>query len=87
MPLAAEIIGVLPKIGERGFLFSTTGDSPISGFSHGRDWLAAAMLELNKATNAEQPKIAHFAVHDLRRTAATGMARIGIAHHVSLDRG
>ena len=92
-PLAIEIIGALPEIGNKGFLFTTTGDSPVSGYGRARDRLAAVMLDLyraklnaaGEAEQAEQAKIEHFVIHDLRRSAATGMARIGVAHHV-LDR-
>jgi hypothetical protein len=74
-------------------LFTTNGERPISGFGHARERLAAAMLALRKAEllaagNAKEAAgaaIEHFTIHDLRRTAATGMARIGVAHHV-LDR-
>jgi integrase len=38
-----------------------------------------------KINEIEQAMSKPFTLHDLRRTAATGMARIGIAHHV-LDR-
>jgi integrase len=91
--LAIEILATLPKIGDNGFLFTTTGDSPVSGFGRARNRLATIMLDLRKAAliaageagQAEQAEIKHFVIHDLRRTAATGMARIGIPHHV-LDR-
>jgi integrase len=91
--LAMEIIERLPTIGDRGYIFTTTGDTPVSGFGNARDRLAATMLDLRRAElaaaggaeHAEQATIPHFTIHDLRRTAATGMAGIGIAHHV-LDR-
>jgi integrase len=84
--LALQILGKLPKIGIRGYLFTTTGEAPISGFSHARERFAAAMLdELHKSDPDRDVAIEPFTVHDLRRSAATGMARIGIAPHV-LDR-
>jgi len=69
--MALDILGGLPQIGREGFLFTTTGDSAVSGFGRARERLAAAMGD---------PEA--FTLHDLRRTAATGMAQIGIAHHV-----
>jgi integrase len=85
-PLAIEILNTLPKIGGRGYLFTTTGESPVSGFGRARERLAAVMLnELRKADPASEVASEPFTLHDLRRTAATGMARIGVPHHV-LDR-
>jgi integrase len=84
-PLALDILRGLPAIGENGLLFTTGGARPVSGFGRARARLAAAMLELRQAgrtagkgTIAIEP----FTLHDLRRTAATGMAGLGIAHHV-----
>ena len=75
-PLAVEIIGALPTVGQQGFVFTTTGESPISGFSHARERLNVAMVEIGQAS------VEPFTLHDLRRTAATGMAELGIAPHV-----
>jgi len=74
-PLALEILRKLPRIGEHGYLFTTgrRSDSPISGFS-------AAARDL-RALTAEQG-VEHFTRHDLRRSGATGMAKLGIAPHV-----
>jgi integrase len=68
--LALEIIKVVPRLSDK-FVFSTTGGTPVSGWGRARRRLAAAMGD-------PEP----FTLHDLRRSAATGMARIGIAHHV-----
>lgn len=78
-PLAVEILRDLPRIGTKNFLFTRTGERPVTGFGHGSERLIAAMTELAGRD------VKHFTLHDLRRSAATGMARIGIAHHV-LDR-
>jgi integrase len=80
-PLAIEILGALPKIGGKGFLFTTTGDTPVSGFGRARDRLAAAMRDELRKSDPDA-EIQPFTLHDLRRTAATGMAGVGIAHHV-----
>jgi integrase len=83
-PLAIEILGTLPKLGSKGLLFTTTGDTSVSGFGRARDRLATVMRdELRQSDPAGE--IQPFTLHDLRRTAATGMAGLGIAHHV-LDR-
>ena len=65
-PLARKMVGT----GSEGFVFTTTGRSPVSGWSKIKRRLDEAM------------KIPPWRLHDLRRTAATGMAEIGIAPHI-----
>jgi integrase len=72
---AVQILAALPRAGEHGFLFTTTGDSPVSGFGRARERLATSIAAIAGA-------IEPFTLHDLRRTAATGMAGLGVAHHV-----
>jgi integrase len=76
--LAIEIIEALPKIGgaDPRFVFTSTGHTPVSGFSRSKEALDRWMGELAGA--AIEPWI----LHDLRRSAATGMARLNIAPHV-----
>jgi integrase len=89
-PPAVGILRELPRIGVKGFVFTTNGETPISGFSHASARLRAAMLERRKAeltlagsrAAAEQAAIPHFTLHDLRRSAASGMAGLGVAPHV-----
>jgi len=69
VPLSAPAIEILkgvPRVGGRDLLFSTTGASPISGFSK------------TKANIDEQSHVTEWKFHDLRRTLASGMARLGI---------
>jgi integrase len=90
-PLAIEILDALPRIGRRGYVFSTgrRGDTPVSGWSHAAERLAVTMVELRRQDLAEAGRdqqgvspVEHFTRHDLRRTAATGMAAIGVAPHL-----
>lgn len=75
---AVAVIEALPKIvGQDGLLFTMTGVTPISGFSKARNALHAKMLEL-----ADGEEIPHWVFHDLRRTAASGMAKLKVAPHV-----
>ena len=81
-PLAQQILAEL--IGERssGYVFLTgTGTTPISAFSKGKRQLDQAMSELARE---EDPgaTIEPWRLHDLRRTAVTGMVEIDIAPHV-----
>ena len=98
--LAIETLRSLPRVGDR-YVFSTTGDGPVAGFSRAKLRIDAAMIaarrrelglpqeenEYRRALGAGPDKpppveISHWIFHDLRRTAATGMARLNIAPHV-----
>ncbi len=83
-PQALAIVKELPKIGTDGYLFTTTGETPVSGFSKAKRILDAHMLAAARQEAAERGEdpdkivIAPWRIHDLRRTAASGMARLGI---------
>jgi integrase len=68
--MACEILAGVPRIDGCDFVFSTNGKTPISGWSKAKARLDAAM------------GVAPWRLHDLRRTAVTGMAELGIAPHV-----
>jgi integrase len=69
-------------------VFTTTGTTPISGWSKIKKRLDEEMLaEARRAASAagrdpSDVKIAPWRLHDLRRTCATGMAEIGILPHI-----
>jgi integrase len=93
IPLSDPAIAILksmPRIGGKdAFIFSRSGRSAVTGFSNGKIALDAAVLEIMK-TDAEARgenvesviPPPHWTFHDLRRTAASGMAALGIAPHV-----
>jgi len=72
---AIEIIEGLPKLGPR-LVFSTNAERSVSGFSRAKARLDRRMTEI-----AGEP-IAEWILHGLRRTAATGMARLNIPLHL-----
>ena len=78
---AIDVVKALPRIGDRkdGLVFTTTGKTPVSGFSRAKDAIDEAMAE---ARGAEVEALDRWTFHDLRRTAASGMAGLGIAPHV-----
>lgn len=97
---AIEVIRSLPRVGD-GLVFTTTGGTPVSGFSRAKRRLNAAMVkarrqslglpekdaDLRKAIGIADGKplpveIPDWILHDLRRTAATGMARLNFPPHV-----
>jgi integrase len=67
--ISVEILEGLPRTGE--LLFASRGPNPPSDYS-------AAKRRLDGHMGAAPPWV----LHDLRRTAVTGMARLGIAPHV-----
>ncbi|WP_369719724.1 site-specific integrase [Bradyrhizobium sp. LLZ17] len=73
-PLAQQILGNVRETDTaagQSYIFSTT-----DGISHVSGWSKI------KARMDDRMKIPHWRLHDLRRTAATGMAEIGIAPHI-----
>jgi integrase len=78
--LTIEILEQLPHLAsKKGWVFATSRrgtEMPVSGFSHGRERIVAAMVEIS------DEEVAPFTLHDLRRSAATGMAALGVAPHV-----
>jgi integrase len=65
-----EILRALPRFEGSDYVFTTTGTTVVSG-------LGNAKYRLEKAVGSFD-----WWVHDLRRTAASGMARLGVAPHV-----
>jgi integrase len=96
--LALEIIAGLPRISHprvdntgsapSPYVFTTNGERPVSGFSKAKERLDKHMLQALGAEleatgkNPNQAAIEAWILHDLRRTAATGMASLNIAPHV-----
>ena len=69
-PLASDILSGLPQF-EGPYVFTTTsGERPVSGFSKTKQ-------RLNEFAG-----VADWRLHDLRRTAASGMAKLGMPINV-----
>ncbi|WOH55038.1 site-specific integrase [Bradyrhizobium sp. BWC-3-1] len=75
----------LPKIGKAGLVFTVTGERPVSGFSKAKERLDHEILKIQRADavqRGENPNevepLPHWTLHDLRRTGASGMARLGV---------
>jgi integrase len=80
---ALDVLRWLPRVGN-GLVFTTTGETAVSGFSKSKRRLDAAMLKAKRAELGAHKgdAIPGWTLHDLRRTAATGMARMNIPPHV-----
>lgn len=66
---AIDVLKRMPKVGD--YVFTSNGTAPFSGFSKSKRQLD----ELSGVTD--------WRLHDIRRTATSGMARMGIAPHVA----
>ncbi len=60
-------------------MFTTTGDTHTTGFSRSKARLDGSMHTIMQATSIEPAAIPNWTLHDLRRTMASGMARLGIS--------
>jgi integrase len=69
-PTARDVISSASRFDGCAYAFTTNGVTPISGWSKTKRRLDAGM------------DIPAWRIHDLRRTAATGMAEIGVPPHI-----
>jgi len=89
-PLVRELIASMPVI-TGDLIFTTTGKTPISGWSRMKHRLDAIMLSIAKKELGASAKLTPWQLRDLRRTAVTGMRKLGapsdlvelIVNHVS----
>ncbi len=89
-PLALDIVRSLPRLSVGGedssFVFTTTGRSRASGTSRAKARLDKMVAERSIAEAAERGgdpiRVEAWRIHDLRRTAATRMAELGVEPHV-----
>jgi len=95
-PLAVRLLKSLPRIAVEfpddgssvlsDHVFTTTGKTPVSGFSDGKERMDKLTVREFKRIEHETGKyptpLARWTLHDLRRTAASGMARDDIPPHV-----
>lgn len=71
-PQAVAILSEIPRFLDSDFVFTTTGTTPISGFGRFKK-----RLDVFVSLDAEDWRF-----HDLRRTAATNMAIMGVQPHI-----
>jgi integrase len=83
----AELAALHPR--ERGFVFSTTGTTPVSGYSKAKRLLDERMLKVmqrrkkDRGCDLQSIKLDEWRLHDLRRTGATNLQALGIPIEVT----
>ena len=85
-PFVSRLLADVPRISGSRYLFSSTGKSPLAGQSRVKRDLDRAIENLRQSSDPSSEAGApmpHWTIHDLRRTATTGMARLGIEPHVA----
>jgi integrase len=76
-PAVREELAGVRRIGKAGLIFTTNGQTPVSGFERAATRIRAAVAAAAERERGEPVDIPHWTFHDLRRTAVTGMARLG----------
>jgi integrase len=76
VPLTKAVRELLGAPEKSGFVFTSDGEHPISGFSKAKRALDAAIAELRKAEKREP--MPGWRLHDLRRTGRSLMSRAGV---------
>jgi integrase len=74
---ARELVRTLPRLKDCDYVFSTTGKTPVSGWSRAKELLDAAVGKERQQGGQEPPS--PWRIHDLRRTAATAMQRLKVS--------
>ncbi len=85
VPLSAQAIKIVEglkafKRKDVDLIFTTTGKTPISGFSRAKSLLDTAITAARKEDKLAP--LARWTIHDLRRTAATEMSRLKVARFI-----
>lgn len=78
---ALAILTALPRF-TGPYLFGAGGEKPFSGFSKAKKRLNERINKLASDEAGQPVEIPNWTLHDLRRTAATGMSRLGVLPHV-----
>lgn len=94
VPLSPEAVAIIDSLTDakgwprRGLIFTTTGKTPISGFGKLKQRIDKAMIAILAKRAADAAEDAHdppppWRIHDLRRTVATGLQRLGVRFEVT----
>jgi integrase len=77
---ALTVLDAVPRVrSTTGLLFTTNARTAVSGFSRAKRRLDTLMLQYAREERGSDLELEPWRVHDLRRTVASGMARLGIS--------
>ena len=78
---ALEVLRTIPRVKDQDLVFSTTGKTPISGFSKFKSAIDAAIVaeraKVAKEAGEEAAPLAPWVFHDFRRTGVSTLAAFG----------
>jgi integrase len=80
-PSARQILRQLPHHEGHDLVFSTTGKTPISGFSRAKKALDATIIMMRHGDGGSgktSPAVVPWRLHDIRRTGVSSLARLGV---------
>jgi integrase len=84
VPLSEAVRAILAALEKpNGLFFTTDGRKPVSSFHRARGRLHAAMERIAAEERGAPVAVAHWGFHDLRRTCATGLARLNVPVRVT----
>jgi integrase len=82
---ALHVLAIVPRLGESGFVFTTTGETSMGGFSKFKRQFDTLMLgklrdaAVERGDDPAEITLNRWTIHDLRRTARSAMTQAGIA--------
>ena len=79
---ALSLIKSMPRISGGHLVFSYNGETPMSGLSACKARIDALIARAREEAGIIEP-MPGWTFHDIRRTATTGMARLGIPPHIA----
>lgn len=81
---AREILRAVPRFADSDLVFTTTGKTPISGFSNAKERLDRAIMEARRSSaGPDAAPLAPWRLHDFRRTGVTRLAHLGVRWEVA----
>jgi integrase len=80
---AQALLAEVPRVGQAGWVFTTAGKTPISGFSKAkREFDKRVLAELRRYDPEAEP-LPNWRTHDLRRTSRSLLSRAGISPDIA----
>jgi integrase len=81
-PLVRNLIDSVKAKPDSNLVFTTTGRTPVSGWSRAKARLDAAMLDIARKERRHDAVVRPWRLHDLRRSFVTGLIELHVPPHV-----